>query len=194
MVTSKLEKRYTRTGLWQLFVAAAFPLHVWSIILILMDISWVAERTNYWDAIGVASYGLVFAIFESLLIWGVLVMVGFLLTKKWSENKRVVLLGVIALTTALWAMFGQLYFLMEWSFPQGIIQFLARQAHPLRILYMGYLAVIGAIMLLVIYFAIFSEMFQKGFTTLIDRLSTLMGLYLFLDIVSMIVVLIRNLG
>jgi hypothetical protein len=187
-----MEKRYSKSGLWQLFVAAAMPLHIWAIILILMDISWVAERTNYWDAIGVAAYGLMFALLESLLVWAVLIVMGFLLTKKWSERKRIVLLGVFSIVTALWAILGQMYFILEWSFPSGIIGFLAGQAHPLRILYLGYFVVIGIVVLLAAYFAIFSEKFQKGFITLIERLSTLMGLYLFLDMVSVIIVVIRN--
>ena len=189
-----MEKRYSKTGLWQLFVAAAIPLHLWAIILILMDISWVAERTNYWDAIGVAAYGLMFAFLESVLVWIVLIVMGFFLSLKWPESKRIVLLGVFSVVTALWAILGQLYFLLEWSFPKGIVLFLAGQSHPLRILYAGYFVVVSAIVLLAAYIAIFSDKFQKGFISLIERLSTLMGLYLFLDVVSIIIVLIRNLG
>lgn len=45
----------------------AFSLHLWALILIFRDVSWVAERINMWDAIGVASYGLVLAFIESLI-------------------------------------------------------------------------------------------------------------------------------
>ncbi len=189
-----MEPRYSKTGLWQLFVATAFPLHLWAIILILMDISWVAERTNFWDAIGVAAYGLIFALFESLLIWAVLILMGFLLTKSWSESKRIVLLGVMVVVTALWAILGQIYFLLEWSFPSGIIQFLAGQSHPLRFLYLGYFMVVAVTVSIAVYFAIVSEKFELAFISLIERLSPLMVLYVFLDVVSIIIVLIRNLG
>ncbi|MFC1997701.1 hypothetical protein ACFLXI_08885 [Chloroflexota bacterium] len=194
MVTSKFGNRYSKTGLWQLFVATAFPLHLWAIILILMDISWVAERTNFWDAIGVAAYGLVFILFESLLIWALLILMGFLLPKIWPENKRVVLLGILVMVTALWAILGQLYFLLELSFPQWIINLLAEQAHPLRYLYAIYLVVVTLSVLLATYFAIISEKFQRSFVVVIDRLSILVGLYVILDVVSIIIVLIRNLG
>ena len=159
-----------------------------------MDISWVAERTNYWDAVGVAAYGLMFALFESLMVWGVMILMGFLLPRSWSESKRTVLLGIFILVIALWAMFGQLYFMLEWSFPESIIQFLVRQAHPLRLLYAGYLAVIAFTVVLAAYFAVFSGKFERAIITIIERLSTLMGLYVFLDVISIVIVLIRNIG
>lgn len=194
MDTFKAEPRYSKPGMWQLFVATAFPLHLWAIILILMDISWVAERTNYWDAIGVAAYGLIFALFESILIWAALILMGFLLPKSWPESKRIVLLGVLVVMTALWTILGQVYFLLEWSFPPGIVQFLAGQTHPLRYLYLGYLVVVAFTVSIAVYFAIFHEKFQLVFISLIERLSPLMVLYVFLDLVSIIIVLIRNLG
>jgi len=191
---SKTEKRYSKFGLWQLFTAIAFPLHIWAIVLILMDISWIAERTNYWDAIGVASYGLMFALFESLLFFGILVLIGFIFPKSWNESKRITLLGSLILLTTIWAMLGQLYFLLEISLPVGIIQFLASQAHPLWILYATLLILVAPTVMLVAYFAAYSEKFQRAFLTLIDRLSPLMGLYLFLDVVGIVIVIIRNLG
>lgn len=159
-----------------------------------MDISWVAERTDYWDAIGVAAYGLVFALLESVLIWVVVLLLGFLLTKNWIERKRITLLGVLVVLAALWAMFGQLYFLLNWSFPNNLIQFLAGQSHPLRLLYVFYLAVVSFTVMLFAYFAIFSEKFQGVFIALVERLSALMGLYVFLDLTSIIIVLVRNIG
>src|SRR3972149_6026554 len=52
-----MSKQYSKKGLWTLFLMCAFPLHVWAFILSFMDFSWVAERTNTWDALGVISYG-----------------------------------------------------------------------------------------------------------------------------------------
>ncbi len=194
MDTSNTKKRFSKTGLWQLFIATAFPLHVWAIVLILMDLSWIAERTNYWDAIGVASYGLMFALFESLIFFTVLVLIGFVLPKSWKESKRVSLLGTLLLVTAIWAMIGQLYFLLELSFPPRVIQFLVGQEHPLWFLYGGFFLVVAPTVFLAAYFAAYSEKYQKSFLALIDRLSPLMGLYIFLDLVGIVIVIVRNLG
>jgi len=46
-----------------LFLISAFPLHVWTLLLAFRDFSWLTERTNLWDAIGVLSYGLIYALF-----------------------------------------------------------------------------------------------------------------------------------
>ena len=159
-----------------------------------MDISWVAERTNYWDAIAVSSYGLMFTLFESLLVWFVLILLGFLLPKKWTISKRIVLLGMFVAVAILWAIFGQLYFLLEWSLPTGVIQFLASQSHPLRILYASTFFFVTLTVLLAGYLAISSSRLQESYILLIDRLSTLMWFYLILDVVSIFIVLSRNIG
>ncbi len=194
MDISKPHKQFSKSGLWQLFVITALPLHIWAIVLILMDISWIAERTNFWDAIGVAAYGLMFALVESLIFFGLLVLVGFVLPKQWKEPQRVSLLGALILVTASWAILGQLYFLLDLSFPAGIIHFLAGQAHPLWFLYGGFFLVVTPTVLLAAYFGAYSEKFQNTFLSIIDRLSPLMGVYLFLDLIGIIIVIIRNLG
>jgi hypothetical protein len=60
---------YQKKGLWLLFAAAAFLVHVWAIMLIFQDLAWLAERTNMWDAIGVGAYGLVVALGESVFLF-----------------------------------------------------------------------------------------------------------------------------
>ena len=194
MATSNPAKRYTKTGLWQLFVTVAFPIHVWAIVLILMDLGWIAERTNFGDAIGVAAYGLSFALLESLLFFGLMVLAGFLFPKSWPEPQRISVLGTLILMPLIWAMLGQLYFLLELSAPIGLSRFLAGQAHPLWLLYGGLGLVVGPTVALAVFAALRLEKFQKGFLALVDRLGVLMGLYIFLDLVSIIIVIIRNFG
>ena len=70
-------KRYSKQGLWNLFLICAFPLHVWTIILAFRDFSWVTERTNSWDALGVVSYGLIFALIESVAVFLVALVARF---------------------------------------------------------------------------------------------------------------------
>ena len=118
-------KRYSKSGLWSLYLTCAFPLHVWTIILSLRDFSWVAERTNSWDAIGVVSYGLVFALVESLLVFLVALLLGFLISKKWDEDRRIALMGLLVFITSLWAIGSYLYFMLNMPVPGGSILFMA---------------------------------------------------------------------
>ena len=71
-----ITRRYSRQGLWSLFLTCAFPLHFWTLILVFRDISWLTDRTNAWDAIGVASYGMIFAFTESVVIFLVAALLG----------------------------------------------------------------------------------------------------------------------
>ena len=61
--------RYTRQGLWTLFLMCALPLHIWTLILAFRDLPWLTDRTNAWDAFGVMAYGLIFALAESILLF-----------------------------------------------------------------------------------------------------------------------------
>ena len=192
MVTSK-PTWYSRRGLWSLFLVCAFPLHVWPIILAFRDFSWVAERTNAWDAIGVLAYALVFAFAESLVVFLAAVLLGFLLPRRWEEGKRIALLSILVLVTTLWAMLGQLYFLWNLSLPDQAILFLAQTWHPLRILYLAILVVVLPTVLIPTYLVLRSEGSTRFILGLTERLSLLASIYLLLDAAGLVVVVIRNL-
>jgi hypothetical protein len=169
-------------------------MHVWAIVLILMDLSWVAERTNSWDAVGVASYGLMFILIESLAVFGIVLLVGLVLPSGWSQAKRITLLGVLILAISIWAILGQLYFLWELSLGLSVIRWIASFSRPLWLVYGGLLVIVSPTVALPAWVAFRSEKFQQGFLALLDRLSILMGLYIFLDLASIVIVIIRNLG
>lgn len=185
-------RRYSKQGLWSLFLICAFPLHVWTLILAFRDFSWVAERTNSWDAVGVISYGLLFAFIESVVVFLVAIALGFLISKKWGEDRRNALLGMLVLITSLWAMVNYLFFLAPISIPGETINFIARLAHPLRFIYAFSLAVVGPTILFPTYFILRSGKFLQGVRGLFERLSLLTLFYLFFDFVGLIIVIVRN--
>lgn len=185
-------KIYSKKGLWSLFLVSAFPLHVWTIILAFRDFSWVTERTNSWDAIGVVSYGLIFAFVESLMVFLVATALGFLVSKKWDENRRIALIGLLVLITSLWAIAGYLYFMLQVSLPGQTVAFLVNQAHPLRTLYMLSLILIGITVAVPTFFILRSDKFVSGIQALFERLSLLTQFYLFFDIIGLIIVVVRN--
>jgi hypothetical protein len=185
-------KRYSKQGLWALFLICAFPLHVWTIILAFRDFSWVTERTNSWDAIGVVSYGLVFAFVESVLVFLVAILLGFLVSRKWNEDRRLALVGILVFITSLWAMLSYLYFMLNVSLPGETITFLAGQAHPLRFLYALSLVLVVLTVIFPTYLVLRSDKVLKGMQGFFDRLSLLTMFYLFFDIVGLVIVIIRN--
>ena len=193
MNLSYLRQHYSKQGLWSLFVIAAFPAHVWTFVLVMRDFSWVSERTNAWDAIGVGAYGLLFAFFESAFILLMALLLGFLISKSWEEDKRNAVLAVLVLVASIWSILGQLYFLLEISFPERIMNWLAASGHPLRILYATGSILVAPTVLLPVYGTLKSEKVPGLIQGLADRISTLVGLYLFFDFIGLIIVVIRNL-
>lgn len=189
-----ITQRYTRQGLGSLFLTCAFPLHLWTLILVFRDIAWVTERTNMWDAIGVAAYGLLFAFLESLVIFLVVALLGFITPWGWPSDRRIAFLGLIILIASAWGMISQLLFLWNVSLPAGAVQFLRESAHPLRILYAASLAIVAPTVLLPVYFFIRSEKSVVFMQNMMERISLLTMLYLVFDLLGLVIVIIRNLN
>ncbi len=189
-----IRRKYSRKGLWSLFLTCAFPLHFWTLILVFRDISWLTERTNAWDAIGVASYGMIFAFTESVVIFLIVVLLGFFTPKRWQVDQRVAFLSLLILITAIWGMIGQLLFLWNIFLPAQAIQFLRSSSHPLRIIYGVCLTVITPTVLLPAYAFVRSNKAVMIMQNLTERLSLLTMFYLFFDLLALMIVIIRNIG
>lgn len=187
------ETRYSRAGLINLFLACALPLHVWSLFLALRDIDWLTKRTNFFDAIGVVSYGLLFALVESLVIFFIFMLLGALISPVWSEDKRIALLSLMAYVLSLWAMAGQVYFVYEWKPPGALVEFLLGSGHPLRYLYGFELFFILLTTLPSAWFMLFFKKFANALQSLFERLILLSAFYLLMDVFALIIVLMRNL-
>jgi len=169
----------------------SFPLHFWTLILAFRDLSWLIERSNLWDAIGVASYGMIFAFAESVLVFLVTVVLGFLISKHWHQQ-RVALLSILVLITALWSMAGQLHALSGMSYPSWFLNFIVQQEHPVRVLYVIGLLLVTPTVLLPTYLILKSSKTLRFVRELIERLTLLAILYLLFDIVGLVIVIIRN--
>lgn len=183
---------YTRQGLWTLFLMCALPLHIWTIILAFRDFDWITARTNSWDAVGVASYGLLFALFESIVIFALTALVGFLVSPLWDEKRRIALLSLIVIIIAVWSMFNQAYFLNEWVTPEWLASLVVSTGRPLVALYGLAFGVVFITVALPTFSILRSEKLHKGIQEAIERLSLLMLLYLFFDAAALVTIIIRN--
>jgi hypothetical protein len=185
--------RYSKSGLWLLFLTTAFPIHLWTIILVLRDYSWVAERTNAWDAVGVAAYGMMFAFFESVFAFAIVTLVGFALPKQWDEKRRIAFLSLLVFLVALWAIVGQLYFLWNINLPSVLIMLLAGSAHPLRWLYAGLFALVSVTVIVPVYLFVRTENVSSSIYNFVERIAVLSAIYLVFDGIGLGIFLIRNL-
>ena len=193
MLATFFSRRYSRQGLWSLFLMCALPLHAWTMVLAFRDMSWVTDRTNAWDAVGVFSYGLVFALAESLIIFLLVALLGFLVSPRWDRDLRVSLLTVLVLMLSIWAILEQLFFLLEVRLPGGIINLLVQSGHPLRTLYLMVAALLVITIMGPVVLVVRSEGARRFVHGLIDRLSLLAILYLVFDLIGLVIVVVRNL-
>jgi hypothetical protein len=162
--------------------------------MVFRDISWLTERTNLWDAIGVASYGMLFAFVESVMLFAVVFLLGLFLPKLWRADQRTTFLALLVLITSAWGMLSQLLFLWNISLPEPAIQVLRGSAHPLRILYMGALATVATTVLLLVYFFMKSKRSVVLMQNIVERISLLTMFYLLFDLLGLMIVLIRNIN
>jgi hypothetical protein len=185
--------RFSGSALWKLFLNAGIFTHVWTFILFLRDFQWVVERNDTWDAIGVGAYGLVVALFESTLLFFLLVLLGLILPNKWSETKRLVFLCILVWAVGLSAVSNQMYFLLGKPFPEPLIHLLVASDHPLRIIYAGIGMVSFSALMVPIFWIVKSDKIAQRIAVSADRSATLMSIYLVIDLISLVIVIIRNL-
>lgn len=187
------KKFYSKQGLWTLFLMCALPLHLWTFFLGLRDFDWVSARTNTWDSVGVLSYGLIFAVIESLFVFIVAILLGFLISSKWEEGRRVTLMSTLTIILASWSIINQVYFLREMSPPLWLGEFVFQTGRPVVTLYLIALILTFLSFAIPTYFILRSNKALRGFQEVIDRFSVLMTLYLVFDAAALVIVIIRNL-
>jgi hypothetical protein len=175
-----------------LFLACAFPLHLWAIILIFNDAAWIAKRSNAWDSFGVASYALVFAFVESLLLFFVVTLLGFLISTTWKEDHRIALMSTLVAVTVFWAIVGQLYFLLNFRFPESWILFFVSVGHPLRFLYGATFTFILPTVAIPTWLVLKFEKPLQFIMAGIEKIALLTTVYLFFDFIGFIILVVRN--
>lgn len=171
----------------------ALPLHIWTIVLAFRDFDWISARTNSWDAIGVVAYGLIAAILESLLLFIVVTLFGFLISNKWEEKRRITFMSAMIIVLSLWSIFNQSYFLSEWQLPVWLTHLVIQTGRPLVMLYILTILTTIASFLIPAYLILQSNKTMEILQEVIDRLSLLMMLYLVFDAAALIMIVIRNL-
>lgn len=189
-------KKYTsfdKSHLISLFLITGFPLHLWTIVLVFLDFPWLIERTDLSGAIGVLSYALLYALLESGALLLVLIILSQLISRKWPQDRRLAIIGLVYLVAALWGIGGQLFFIQEWRIIPSIFTFLVNSGRPLLFILIGLVALIIPSIIIPTAALIRSRKFEKFFIELLDRLSALTLLYLVFDLLAFFNIVFRNL-
>jgi len=190
MLNSK--SKFDRSDWFKLFLVCAFPLHLWTILMVFRDVNWVAERTTSWDAFGFSGYALFYTLIESLLLFGFIALLGFIIPKNWNLTLRFVILSLIAFILAGWSIMEQLILIIFWGWLRHLADsftFLITQPWSSYVIFAGLIVISMTVPLLLL--RKYKGLQTKVYSVL-DRLTLLSGLYLFLDAIGIIVIIIRN--
>jgi len=136
---------------------------------------------SIWRILSVASYVLAFALFESLLIFGLIFLICLLLPERLFGVKLIHLVAIIVITVSILISFIHLYDYWEidsLSFADWIVSWVL----------FGLFVTITLLFFLTRYNRV-----QKGFQSVIDRLAILSLVYISLDILGLFVITVRNL-
>jgi hypothetical protein len=186
-------KRYSRQGLLTLFLVCAFLPHAWTLILAFKDFSLLMSRLGgVGGAVGEMSYGLVFSFLDTLLIFIVTALLGFLVSVHWQENRRISLLGLVVGIGMLWEIVAQAYVIWSLHLPGTVARFLTQFHLPFGFYYALTLLVVVATILVPALLILRNEKFYKVLQACMERITLLSGFYLFLDAVALVIVIVRN--
>jgi hypothetical protein len=167
--------RFSRKNLFAIFVACAFAIHIWSIFGLLNQIpAWIL-RVNLWELAGMVSLTLVFTLFESLIVTLGVVLLVALIPGEWFTKRVVTIAAVFIWLTA-------------------ILSIIAHLQEPLIRSFWGPVILITYLVLLVgsVWMVWKFPKFEMGLQSLLGRLTVLTAIYLFIDLIALVIVVIRN--
>ena len=161
------------------FAAIALPVFAWSILNVLREMpSWVL-RLKTWDLVGVIAYTQAFALIETLVVWVTMILIAAVLPAKLFRDHFVAVGSALVLVAAAWAIAYHLS-------PVDIADVGRRQ-----LLLVG-LTSAGSIAL--VYSAVTrSARIESLIRSVTERVSILSFVYAGLGVLSLILVIIRNL-
>ncbi len=171
----------SRRDLMYGFAASVLLVNVWSILVLLRQVPTLLLRLSLADLVGVIAYNQAFALLESTLVLLALIVLAIILPgRRWRQ-------GFAAYATLLllvswpWALVLNLLLLGD-EFtnlgPGGSLLLLA-----------AYLAWVGAAFLLIAR----HNRLERALTVFIERVVVLSAVYLAVDLMSLVIVLLRNL-
>lgn len=184
---------YSKQGLWSLFLACAFPIHVWAILLIFNDVEWVAKRSNMSAAVGVAAYGLLFALFESVIFFVFAALLGLLISPKWGERRRIALMIGLSWILTGWAIVAQIYAFINTPFPEWLGMLIFSTGRPLIALSLITFFLAGTSVVFLTWITLRYEKPALRIMQVMEKISLLSILYLFFDFAGLVVLVFRNL-
>jgi hypothetical protein len=159
------------------FLVSVFIIHTWSIYSFLHEVPAYVLRLSIWEILGILAYTQAFSLFESTLVLGILVILAFLLPRQLFAEKFVAQSTILVLITGGWLI---LPFYLNQTY-----QSIATTASLL-----GYIFFLTLMTLLVRMIPKFEDVLNG----IAERLTVLAALFIVFDILSVLIIVYRNLA
>jgi hypothetical protein len=184
-MASLLSRLPSRQETWLAFTMAAFMVHSWALLNYLREVPGYLLRMPISGMWGVLAYVLSNTLFESLLITGLVALVCMLTPRRFLKDRFVPQAAVLILAPCLW--------IIPLHYQARIVGVLdAGPLGNLGLLAVWLLTFLVALIDLSIVFRRYPRV-EAGLISFADRLTVLAGVYVFVDILGVITVLLRNL-
>jgi hypothetical protein len=193
-----MKKKAFLKEFFRLLLIISFPIHIWSFVQIFNNFEWIANRTHLGDAFGYFAYALMFALFDSLIISIIAILIYLPLRYSQGQNKARAIFTCVYFISTAWVLFYRINFQQTgdgefvWNFIQEI-----GDTYGLRLRYeMGLLFLFAAVIALTLILPVFlinkSLRVEKFVQGLIERVELLAYIYIFLDLIGILTVIYRN--
>jgi hypothetical protein len=164
--------------IFTVLLACIFPVHIWSLINVMREIpAWIL-RLSISEMVGVIAYSQLYAFLDTLLIFIPILLLSVVLPAGLFRIKFVALGTAVAFITSAWFIFLHLN--------NQVIEM--RQTAVMAAWAISYLVVLVGFYLLVHR----NAKVETAIIRFVQRLSVLSLLYLMIDVVSVVVVVVRN--
>jgi hypothetical protein len=170
----------SRNEYFQLFLVCVLPIHVWAILVFLRRMPTMLTQLNAFEIVGVAAYVLAFALLESLLLFGILYAVERFLFRRFLKLTPLPVGTVCVFLASATAAMIHLY--RDWD-----IQAISFNLWSVWWAAVGLMA-IGLLLAWLKRNQNAEQVILQG----VERLSILSMVYLFFDLVGVVVILVRN--
>ena len=175
-----------------IFSVCVFTTHVWSIINLLRVVPSLLLIASTSEMVGVVAYTLVFTLLESVLILGFVLIAGLVFPSKLFKGKFTTIMTSFILFTAVWSLpfhFGGSILLFLTQFVQGMVLII------FMVLLLSLWGTFYIIVLLKLPKSLSSdENIEAKVVSFMERLVVLSAIYIVFDVLSIIVVGVRNIA
>jgi len=188
---------YSLNRIFSIFLACAFPIHLWSLLMVLQDVGWVADRTRVADAFSYVAYSLVFALMESLVVFLIVMLLSLLAYSRWKHGKMAAAIISLYYVTVLWAMAVQVYYYVKGFIPEldAVIVYKFYIGSPIitqiLILVLLFIIVVGSVVI-PLYLLQRWDRYSYGMNEAISRVAVLTSVYLVVDLFGLFLIFARN--